>query len=97
MPQTPRARRALFLLSAFLALPGTGCAVAGPIPMAIGQAETIVCEGSSRYTDAGLTCEGELRWVTGGPISSGLAGAIGGVRDTALRAAGAAVGVPVAP
>ena len=76
------------------ALLSTGCAVAGPVPMALGQAEVIVCEGSSRYTDAGLVCEGELRWVTGGPISSGLATAIGGVRETALRAAGAAVGVP---
>lgn len=93
MPSTPRARRALFLLSAWMALPSLGCAIAGPVPMALGQAEAVVCEGARVADDGAVTCR-ELRWATGGPLSAGFAQAIGGLRDTALRAAGAVIGVP---
>jgi hypothetical protein len=85
----------LYPLGPAAALLCIGCAVAGPIPMALGQSETLTCEGSARVSsDGALTCEGELRWVTGGPLSTGFAAAIGGARETALRAVGAAVGVP---
>jgi hypothetical protein len=72
----------------------SACAIAGPVPMALGQAETAECDGTAIVTADALTCEGTLRWTAGGPLSSGFAAAIGGVRDTALRAAGAAVGMP---
>lgn len=72
----------------------TGCANAGT-QFALGQSESLVCDGSARIeADGALTCEGELRWVTGGPLSTGFAQAISGARETALRAVGAVVGVP---